>query len=270
MRSGATCTSPRTCCSPSATATNAKSPPPRRPTPSTAEAPRAPRWSRPSIAMTTTSALFYIFSAVLLASSFGVITARSTVHAALFLVLAFFNAVVPVDDAEGRVPGHHAGARLRRRRHGAVPVRGDDAGHQHRGAARGLLEGVPAGRARGRADRARDGAGADGRLQPRRRAGGRRRGRASWATPACWASRSTPTTCTRCRSRPCCCWWPSSPPSRSRCASARTARRSIPNLALRARKADRLRIVKMAPTIEVASRAGRPRGRSRGKEGGKA
>ena len=42
--------------------------------------------------MTTISALFYIFSAVLLASSFGVITARSTVHAALFLVLAFFNA----------------------------------------------------------------------------------------------------------------------------------------------------------------------------------
>ena len=42
--------------------------------------------------MTTTSVLFYIFSAVLLASSFGVITARSTVHAALFLVLAFFNA----------------------------------------------------------------------------------------------------------------------------------------------------------------------------------
>jgi NADH-quinone oxidoreductase subunit J len=42
--------------------------------------------------MTITSALFYVFSAVLLASSFGVITARSTVHAALFLVLAFFNA----------------------------------------------------------------------------------------------------------------------------------------------------------------------------------
>jgi NADH-quinone oxidoreductase subunit J len=42
--------------------------------------------------MTTTSVLFYIFSAVLLAASFGVITARSTVHAALFLVLAFFNA----------------------------------------------------------------------------------------------------------------------------------------------------------------------------------
>ena len=42
--------------------------------------------------MTTISVLFYLFSAVLLASSFGVITARSTVHAALFLVLAFFNA----------------------------------------------------------------------------------------------------------------------------------------------------------------------------------
>lgn len=37
-------------------------------------------------------ALFYIFSAVLLAASFRVITARSPVHAALFLVLAFFSA----------------------------------------------------------------------------------------------------------------------------------------------------------------------------------
>jgi NADH-quinone oxidoreductase subunit J len=42
--------------------------------------------------MTTTSVLFYIFSAVLLGSAFGVITARSTVHSALYLVLAFFNA----------------------------------------------------------------------------------------------------------------------------------------------------------------------------------
>ena len=42
--------------------------------------------------MTTTSALFYLFSAVLLVSAFMVITARSTVHAALYLVLAFFNA----------------------------------------------------------------------------------------------------------------------------------------------------------------------------------
>jgi NADH-quinone oxidoreductase subunit J len=42
--------------------------------------------------MNTTSVLFYFFSAVLLLASFKVITARSTVHAALFLVLAFFNA----------------------------------------------------------------------------------------------------------------------------------------------------------------------------------
>ena len=42
--------------------------------------------------MNITSALFYLFSAVLLVSSFRVITAKSTVHAALFLVLAFFNA----------------------------------------------------------------------------------------------------------------------------------------------------------------------------------
>jgi NADH-quinone oxidoreductase subunit J len=38
------------------------------------------------------SALFYLFAAVLLFAAFRVITARSTVHAALFLVLAFANA----------------------------------------------------------------------------------------------------------------------------------------------------------------------------------
>jgi len=42
--------------------------------------------------MDTTAALFYVFSAVLLLAAFRVITARSTVHAALFLVLAFFSA----------------------------------------------------------------------------------------------------------------------------------------------------------------------------------
>jgi NADH-quinone oxidoreductase subunit J len=42
--------------------------------------------------MNTTSALFYFFSAVLLGSAFMVITARNTVHSALYLVLAFFNA----------------------------------------------------------------------------------------------------------------------------------------------------------------------------------
>ena len=42
--------------------------------------------------MNTITALFYVFSAVLLFAGFRVITARSPVHAALFLVLAFFSA----------------------------------------------------------------------------------------------------------------------------------------------------------------------------------
>jgi NADH-quinone oxidoreductase subunit J len=41
---------------------------------------------------TMTSALFYFFAALLLFASFRVITARSTVHAVLYLVLAFANA----------------------------------------------------------------------------------------------------------------------------------------------------------------------------------
>ena len=42
--------------------------------------------------MDMNTALFYVFSGVLLFASFRVITARSPVYAALFLVLAFFNA----------------------------------------------------------------------------------------------------------------------------------------------------------------------------------
>jgi NADH-quinone oxidoreductase subunit J len=42
--------------------------------------------------MTHATVLFYVFSAVLLFAAFRVITARSTVHAALYLVLAFFSA----------------------------------------------------------------------------------------------------------------------------------------------------------------------------------
>ena len=42
--------------------------------------------------MDTNPALFYVFSAVLLLAAFRVITARSPVYAALFLVLAFFSA----------------------------------------------------------------------------------------------------------------------------------------------------------------------------------
>ena len=42
--------------------------------------------------MDMTTALFYVFSAVLLGAAFRVITARSAVHSALFLVLAFASA----------------------------------------------------------------------------------------------------------------------------------------------------------------------------------
>jgi NADH-quinone oxidoreductase subunit J len=42
--------------------------------------------------MDTTTALFYVFSAVMLFAGFRVITARSPVHSALYLVLAFFSA----------------------------------------------------------------------------------------------------------------------------------------------------------------------------------
>jgi NADH-quinone oxidoreductase subunit J len=44
--------------------------------------------------MSITEILFYAFSAVLVVAAVGVITARNPVHAALFLVLAFFNSAV--------------------------------------------------------------------------------------------------------------------------------------------------------------------------------
>ena len=75
----------------------------------------------------------------------GVITARNPVHAALFLVLAFFTSAGDLDAAAGGVPRDRAGAGLRRRGDGAVPVRRDDARHQHGAAARGVLE-LPAAR----------------------------------------------------------------------------------------------------------------------------
>jgi NADH-quinone oxidoreductase subunit J len=42
--------------------------------------------------MEFTSVLFYVFSVILICSAFRVVTAKNPVHAALFLVLAFFNA----------------------------------------------------------------------------------------------------------------------------------------------------------------------------------
>src|SRR5512145_1704555 len=40
------------------------------------------------------SVLFYVFGAILVATAFGVITARNPVHCALFLVAAFLNSAV--------------------------------------------------------------------------------------------------------------------------------------------------------------------------------
>ena len=44
--------------------------------------------------MTITAILFYAFSAVLVVAAVGVITARNPVHAALYLVFAFFNSAI--------------------------------------------------------------------------------------------------------------------------------------------------------------------------------
>ena len=44
--------------------------------------------------MSVTTGLFYAFSAVLLFAAFRVITARNPVHAALYLVLTFFQAAL--------------------------------------------------------------------------------------------------------------------------------------------------------------------------------
>jgi NADH-quinone oxidoreductase subunit J len=46
------------------------------------------------MAMTIPEILFYVFSAVLVVAAVGVITARNPVHAALFLVFAFFNSAI--------------------------------------------------------------------------------------------------------------------------------------------------------------------------------
>ena len=44
--------------------------------------------------MTIVNILFYLFSAILVGSAIGVITARNPVHAALWLVFSFFNSAV--------------------------------------------------------------------------------------------------------------------------------------------------------------------------------
>ena len=76
--------------------------------------------------------LFYLFARILVVAALGVITARNPVHAALCLVLCFFTCAAIWLLIEAEFLADRAGAGLRRRRHGAVPVRGDDARHQRR------------------------------------------------------------------------------------------------------------------------------------------
>ena len=150
---------------------------------------------------------FYLFSAVLLFAAFRVITARNPVYAALYLVLAFFQAAA----VWLLLRAEFLAITLVLVYVGAVMVlflfvvmmldiNVDSLAGR-------LLEALPAGRHRRRADRAGDGGGADGRAsgmgeEPSSRPGrgaGRRR---STPTPRNWASCCTASTCTRWRSRP--------------------------------------------------------------------
>jgi ferredoxin len=77
---------------------------------------------------------------------FRVITARNPVHAVLYLMLAFFQAACIWMLLKAEFLAHRTGAGVCGRRDGAIPVRGDDAGCQHRQLAQGFLEAFPLGR----------------------------------------------------------------------------------------------------------------------------
>ena len=87
--------------------------------------------------------VFYFFAAVTV-SARSVVTVRNPVHAALFLVLTFFSSAF-LWIAGGRVSRDYPGAGLCRRGHGAVPVRGDDAGYQYRALREGFVRFLPIG-----------------------------------------------------------------------------------------------------------------------------
>ena len=102
-------------------------------------------------------AVFYAFAArAALRGARASSPAAIRCTAALWLVLSFFTARGDLAAAAGRVPGHRAGAGLRRRGDGAVPLRRDDARRQLRQDARGIQE-LHSGRRDGRhADPGRD------------------------------------------------------------------------------------------------------------------
>ena len=162
--------------------------------------------------MDTITALFYVFSTVLLFAAFRVITARSTVHAVLFLVLAFFSAsclwmMLSAEFLAITLVLVYVGAVMvlflfvvmmldinadsfREGFWKHLPLAGLVGAVIALEMALVLMRG----------------------FQLQAPAAGRARWR--WETPSCWASRSTPSTSTRCNWRRCCCWWPSSRPSR--------------------------------------------------------
>src|SRR5436853_3793238 len=97
----------------------------------------APRTTRRGPPPMLIEALFYVFAAILVAASLAVITARNPVYSALALVMCFVTSAAIWLLLEAEFLGG-AGAGVRRRRHGAVPVRGHDARHQPGGAAPGV------------------------------------------------------------------------------------------------------------------------------------
>ena len=88
--------------------------------------------ARHASTMDINTALFYVFSAVLLFAAFRVITARNPVLRGAVPGARVLQRRLRLDAAARRVPRDRAGAGLRRRGDGAVPVRRDDARHQRR------------------------------------------------------------------------------------------------------------------------------------------
>ena len=157
------------------------------------------------------SLIFFVFAAIALAGAVGVITLRNPMYSAISLLSCFLAVAVLFLLRHAEFLGDRAALRLRRRHHGAVPVR-DHAGEPlpAQGAA-ALPRPVAAGGDRGAGDggvlhlpaRRR-------RLRSRvRQPGGLRHGqrRRRWATRRRWPGASTATTCCRSRSPRSSCWW---------------------------------------------------------------
>ena len=161
--------------------------------------------------------------------------------------LAFFTGRRRLAAARRRIPRHHPGPGLCRRGGGAVPVRGDDARHQLRRAARGLLGQPAARRGRGHPHGGRDGGAAVARLRSRAPDDRARPAGELRATPRPWGACSTPTTSSPSRSPRSSCWWRSSPPSRITLRHRKETKYQDARTQLEVRASDRLKIIKFPP-----------------------